>query len=192
MPDATIVGGPNGAGKSTFARELVQTRGLRYLGADRIAKEIRPDAPEEASIQAGRVFIQRLRAAIDDRQDLVVESTLAGRGLRRYLDRMQEAGYSVRVVFIFLETPEQCVRRVRQRVKKGGHHVPREDVVRRFRRSIQNFWTVYRTRADQWALFFNGDDRFYDVASGSQLSTTVRDESLFDLFFSHLSSEDDG
>lgn len=192
MPDATIIGGPNGAGKSTFARELVRTSGLRYLGADRIAKEINPEAPEEASLQAGRLFLRRLRAAIDERQDLVVESTLAGRGLRRDLDRMQKAGYTVRIVFIVLESPEQCVRRVRQRVEKGGHHVPEEDVVRRFHRSIRNFWTVYRPRADEWALFFNGGNRFHDVATGTGASSTIQDESLFDLFLTHLSSSNDG
>ena len=66
MPEALIVGGPNGAGKSTFALEYLQERDLRYLSADRIAVELNPEAPEEAKIQAGKVFFRRLNQAIED------------------------------------------------------------------------------------------------------------------------------
>ena len=72
------------------------------------------------------------------------------------------------IVFIFLKSPEMSVARVRNRVEAGGHHVPTEDVVRRFYRSKQNFWHIYRERVDRWSLFYNSDEHFQEVASGER------------------------
>jgi len=191
MPEALIVGGPNGAGKSTFALEYLQERDLRYLSADRIAVELNPEAPEEAKIQAGKVFFRRLNQAIEDGEDLVVESTLAGRGMGRIIERIGEKGYMLRIAFLFLDTPEMCVRRVKQRVRRGGHDVPRPDIIRRFYRSIWNFWTVYRKRGDQWYLFSNTEDRFQQVAFGEEAEQVVLEETLFDAFQELVSSADE-
>lgn len=182
MPNALIVGGPNGAGKSTFAREYLRGRDELFLSADRIAAQLNPDQPSAARIEAGREFIRRLRRAVEAERDLVVESTLAGRGMNRMLTGLQDAGYRVRLVFLVLDSPDLCVQRVRERVQRGGHHVPREDVVRRYHRSIYQFWSVYRHRADQWYLFDNTDEQFRQVAAGEGGNYAVLDDALFDRF----------
>ena len=41
------------------------------------------------------------------------------------------------------------------RVKQGGHHVPRADVLRRFQRGWLNFQKFYRPLADVWAVYDN-------------------------------------
>ena len=46
------------------------------------------------------------------------------------------------------------LRRVRQRVRKGGHDVPEVDLRRRFLPSLRNFFSVYLALADE-ALLFN-------------------------------------
>jgi predicted ABC-type ATPase len=45
-------------------------------------------------------------------------------------------------------------RRVRQRVRKGGHAVPSADLRRRFLPSLRNFFSLYLPLADE-ALLFN-------------------------------------
>jgi len=187
VPDALVVGGPNGAGKSTFATEYLKEREQRYLSADHIASEINPDAPETAKIQAGKAFFRELRQSMKARQSVVVESTLAGRGMGRMLERFREAGYTVRIAFLFLDTPEMCVWRVKERVQQGGHDVPREDVVRRFHRSIRNFWSMYRHNVDRWYLFYNAGEQFQEVAFGEEENHTVVSEALFDIFRQHVS-----
>jgi predicted ABC-type ATPase len=182
VPDALVVGGPNGAGKTTFATEYLTERDQRYLSADHIAAEINPDAPETAKIQAGKAFLHRLQRSIDEKKSLVVESTLAGRGMGRMLERFREAGYTVRIAFLFLDTPEMCVRRVKERVQQGGHDVPRQDVIRRFHRSIRNFWSTYRHNVDRWYLFYNAAEQFQGVAFGEGKSHSVVNEALFDIF----------
>ncbi len=46
-------------------------------------------------------------------------------------------------------------RRVRERVRNGGHRVPEAIVRRRYARSLSNFFNLYRPFADSWLLLDN-------------------------------------
>jgi predicted ABC-type ATPase len=181
-PTVLIVGGPNGAGKTTLAEPYANQTGQPYLGADRIAKDLNPEDPYAVRMAAGRRFLRRLDAFIEDRALFVVESTLAGRGLARYVDRMNDAGYVTRIAFVVLDSADLCVRRVQERVRKGGHHVPEADVRRRYARSKTNFWTLYRPKVDRWHLLSNAEDGFTDVAAGTSTDTFVMDDDAFETF----------
>ena len=187
-PTVLIVGGPNGAGKTTLAEPYAEQKNQSYLAADRIAEEIDPDDPYAVRMAAGRQFLRRLAAFIDDRISFVDESTLAGRSLARSIDRMNEAGYTTRIAFVVLDSADLCVRRVQERVRKGGHHVPDADVRRRYTRSKKNFWTLYRPKVDRWHLLLNADDGFVDVATGTPTDTFVLDDDAFDAFHRDLST----
>ena len=189
MPEALIVGGPNGAGKTTFALEYLAGRPSPYLSADAIAKEINPEAPEEAKVAAGKAFFRQLDALIQGGESFVVESTLSGLGFARAMERMRAEGYAVAVVFVFLASPDVCVARVRERVRKGGHHVPEADVRRRYGRSLGNFWDVYRFKADRWQLFFNAEKGYEEVAAGRGEAYQVYDEQLFKQFKADLTDD---
>ena len=187
-PTVLIVGGPNGAGKTTLAAPYAERHGLPYLGADRIAAELNPDDPYAVRMEAGRQFLQQLTTSIESATSFVVESTLAGRGLARYVDRMNEAGFVTRIAFVFVDSADLCVRRVRERVQKGGHYVPEEDVRRRYVRSKANFWTLYRPKVNRWHLLINSEDRFVDVAAGTGAETFVLDAEAFDAFHQDIST----
>ena len=181
-PTVLIVGGPNGAGKTTLAAPYAEQKDLPYLAADQIAEDLNPDDPYAARMAAGRQFLRRLDAFIEDRASFVVESTLAGRSLVRYVDRMNEAGYTTRIAFVFLDSADLCVRRVQERVRKGGHHVPEPDVRRRYHRSKKNFWALYRPMVRRWHLLLNAEDGFVDVAFGSPTDTFVLDDDAYESF----------
>jgi predicted ABC-type ATPase len=72
-------------------------------------------------------------------ESFVVETTLSGRTMRRLLSRARNAGFEITIVFIYLDSPDTCVARVRERVRGGGHNVPENDIRRRFYRSCANF-----------------------------------------------------
>ncbi len=185
-----IVGGPNGAGKTTWVKGTLSAQGdtLPYLSADQIAAELAPGRPEKAAIAAGREFLRQLREAIESGEELIVESTLSGRGMTRYFQLARDHGYRIVVVFIFLRRAELCVRRVQQRVRKGGHDVPEVDILRRYARSRTNFWNIYRHMADSWHLFFNDrEESFLEVAMGETDMEHILETELFELF---LKSED--
>ncbi len=181
-PQLVIVGGPNGAGKTTFAVEYAAEMGLDYLGDDSIADEMSPGNPGSVRIAAARTYIDRLQNALAQRQSLVIESTLAGRMLHRHLQSARQNGYWITVIFVFLATETACLARIQERVARGGHNVPEEDVKRRFPRTFRQFWTDYRMLADDWAIFSNGGEAFELVTSGSGEESEVNDESLFEDF----------
>ena len=178
-----IVGGPNGAGKTTWVRgALADKSGGHYLSADQIAAELSPGSPEMVAVAAGRRFLHRLRSAIHEGEELIVESTLSGRGMARYLKLAREHEYRVVIVFVFIHRADLCVRRVRARVRRGGHSVPEADILRRYGRSRMNFWNIYRPLADEWHLYFNGGESFEMVASGDFESMVVYNKPRLDLF----------
>lgn len=167
-PELIIVGGANGSGKSTVALPLSVRTGIRYLGADAIAAKLNSESPADAAFEAARVFIKTLSRAINQQESLIVESTLSGLVLRKWLFKAKQNGYYITILFLYLESPELNIKRIKERVKKKEHFVPNRDVRRRFPRANFNFWSSYKELADEWILFNNAGKTAQEIASGGE------------------------
>ena len=182
-PAVVVLAGPNGAGKSTAA-SVVLPELLRipiFVNADTIARGLAAFAPETAAIAAGRIMLDRLTELADAGESFAFETTLASRTFAKRLRAMRTRGYSVNLVFVWVSTPELSVRRVADRVRLGGHHVPTEDIHRRYERGLQNFFRLYRPLADRWWFFDNSTAegrRVIAEHTGGQ--TTIHDQDLWD------------
>ena len=66
-------------------------------------------------------------------------------------------GYRILLHCIVIGSATQAVARVALRVKLGGHHVPEDDVHRRFDRSRRHFLEDYLPLADEWVLWDNAE-----------------------------------
>jgi len=71
------------------------------------------------------------------------------------MESWKRAGYRIEIVYLRLDSVQLALRRVAVRVRQGGHHVLRRDVIRRFKRGWANFETVYRPMAESWAVYDN-------------------------------------
>ena len=150
-----ILAGPNGAGKTTLAREYLPA-GLPFVNADLIAAELAPEDPAAAAVRAGRLMLQQLDAHARAGRSFALETTLAGRNYVRRLERWRASGYVAELIFLQLPSPEMAVRRVRLRVRQGGHDIPEAVVRRRFRAGLRNFRELYSGAVEYWARVDNG------------------------------------
>ena len=64
-------------------------------------------------------------------------------------------GYTVKLIFLALKSPEDAIARVALRVRQGGHNVPVEIIRRRFATGLINFEEKYRYPVDYWQRFDN-------------------------------------
>ena len=87
--------------------------------------------------------------------DFAFESALSGRSDAGRLQDWKRAGYRIEIVFLRLASPELALRRIAARVRQGGHHVPKADVLRRFDGGWANVERVYRPLAEAWAVYDN-------------------------------------
>lgn len=156
-PTLYIIAGPNGAGKTTFARKFLPKYAecTQFVNADLIALGLSPFAPETAALRAGRLVLERIDEFSRQRVDFGVETTLAGRSYAPLFRRLKGDGYRIHLFFLWLPEVDTTIARVADRVRRGGHHVPEEDVRRRYVRGLRNFAEVYRPLLDGWILFDN-------------------------------------
>lgn len=156
QPRCIVIAGPNGAGKTTFAREFLprDAKITHFVNADLIAGGLSPLHPELAALAAGRLFLTELDRLAKARLNFAFETTLSGLAHLIRLKRWKAAGYRIEILFLRLSSANLALRRVATRVRQGGHHVPRADLLRRFIRGWQKFPT-YRALADAWGVYDN-------------------------------------
>ena len=160
-PAIYLIAGCNGAGKTTFAGEFLpkEVKCLRFFNADEIARGLSPLDPGAGAVQAGRLLLQQIEQSLRRRETFALESTLSGLAYVRLLRQAKRRDYSVILFYLWLPDSSMAIRRVRERVRKGGHDVPADDIRRRFRRSLANLNRYYLPLADAWAIFDNSGDR---------------------------------
>jgi len=154
-PRAIIIAGPNGAGKTTFAREFLAAEGScpTFINADLIAAGLSPLQPDAADMKAMRLMAEQMRDCVAHRRDFAAESTLAGRAYVSIIRGWRTIGYRVKIIYLWLDSVDLAIDRVRFRVAEGGHNVPEDVIRRRFSQGWKNFNEMYRPLADVWQVY---------------------------------------
>jgi predicted ABC-type ATPase len=88
-------------------------------------------------------------------ESFAFETTLSGRGYARLIPAWRVDGYTVKLFFLKLATPELAIARVRQRVREGGHDVPEPTIRRRFSAGLRNLQVIYQPLVSEWAIYEN-------------------------------------
>ena len=156
-----MVAGPNGSGKTTMVMELIDKGPTLYefINADEIAKGLAPLHPENMTLTASKLMIQRLKELLQANKSFAFETTAAGINYIKHLKMAKAKGYEVNLVFLWLSSPEQAIERVAERVKQGGHHIPEETIVRRYYAGLKNLITTYLPFADTAIIMDNSSEK---------------------------------
>lgn len=177
-----IISGCNGAGKTTASYTLLpEVFGCKeFVNADEIAKGLSPFNPEGVAIDAGKVMIQRITDLLAREETFAIETTLASRSLNNLVSKAQASGYSVKLLFFWLNSTKLAMRRVAQRVKEGGHNIPVNVIKRRYVSGIKNLFKIYIPHVDNWLIADNSAvPRTLVAEGGRKLKTVIYDNERY-------------
>jgi len=183
MPRLYIISGCNGAGKTTASYSLLpeMLNCSEFVNSDEFAKGLSPFNPEKASIQASRFMLSKIRYLLKKQRDFAVETTLATRTLLKTAKVAQHAGYTVTLLYFWLNSPELAIDRVKARVQSGGHDIPEETIRRRYHVGIDYFFHYYAPICERWILADNSQIPFRVIAEGSRNDViNIKDQETYD------------
>ncbi|MBR5104755.1 MAG: zeta toxin family protein [Bacteroidales bacterium] len=182
MPRLYIISGCNGAGKTTASYSLLPEMldCKEFVNSDEFAKSLSPFDPSQASIQASRYMLMKVRYLLKRNEDFAVETTLATRTLLKIVKAAQDAGYTVTLLYFWLNSPELAIARVKARVEAGGHNIPEETIRRRYNVGIDYFFNIYAPISERWILADNSQIPFRVIAEGSKNDViNIKDEETY-------------
>lgn len=155
----TIVGGVNGAGKSSLTGVLKAERNdLGYIiDVDKIAFENQGD-----NYKAARIAISKIEQFIKRGITFSQETTLSGHMVERTIAKAKNANYDIHLFYVGLSSAEESIKRIKNRVEKGGHNIPTEDVIRRYNNRFDDLIRIL-PYCDE-VKFYDNENRFDNVA----------------------------
>ena len=150
----TIIGGVNGVGKSSLSGVLsaestdlgiiIDTNKINAaLGGDRI--------------KGGKLAIKRINYCLEKGINFTQETTLSGVRTIKTIPKARELDYFIRLYYVGVSSSDQSISRIKNRVKKGGHSIPDEDVQRRYEKRFADLSRV---------LSYCNEVRFFDNENG--------------------------
>ncbi len=182
-----VFAGANGSGKTTVAKKFTKNIGIPFINADEIAETFKNN-PE---IKAGKKFIAELEKQIQKGKSFAIESTISGKTLVKHLKSAKAKGFRIVMVYLYLNNYDTNIERIKIRVKSGGHDVPTKDVIRRFYRSKNNFWNIYRNLSEDWILIYNPNESLTPVALGNMRNKDFKtiNEKLMENFLEQVNEK---
>lgn len=151
----TLIGGVNGAGKSSLTGSMRYTRSDFGVVVDPDMLTVQCGGDE---YEGGKLAVERIENALKDGVNFTQETTLSGGYPKRLCKRAKEAGYYIRLFYVGLDTVDESIRRIQNRVKRGGHDIPTKDVEARFSHRFEDVLKIL-PYCDE-AKFFDNDNGF--------------------------------
>lgn len=142
-----------------------------YINPDDIAKHLDGNDLENAR-KAQRIAEKKRLELLEQGISHSFESVMSHPSKIEYLVTARNKGFHVVLIFVGINDPKINVARVSDRVKKGGHDVPTDKIIERYKRTMEMLFDA-TMEADE-ALVFDNTDRL----KGLQLAAKVKGKQL--------------
>lgn len=153
----TIIGGVNGVGKSSLYGVL---------------KRVRTDMGVSIS-ESSSLYEKCINDCLEKGIDFTQETTLSGKKTLKTILAAREKNYCIRLFYVAVSSSEEGIRRIANRVARGGHNIPDDDVKRRFNNRYDDLLAVFPYCNE--AHFYDNENGFEEVGeyrSGDILFTS--------------------
>lgn len=159
MKTYTIVAGVNGCGKSSLT-------GVLRTENDDLGKIIDVDKITVScggnTMDGAKKAIALIDECLEKEICFTQETTLSGKKTLHTIRRAIEKDYYIRLYYVGLDTMEESLLRIENRVKKGGHNIDTDAVTRRFGKRFDDLLAVLPYCNE--AIFYDNDNGFRTVA----------------------------
>ena len=169
QPTYTIFAGVNGSGKSTLYN-------MPYIYHDNLGVRINSDeilvanggdwknAKDQA--KAMKDAVRLIKDCIKKGIPFNQETTLSGRSIINNILNAKKSGFKIKLHYVGLESSKLAIQRVADRVNKGGHGIPKEDIERRYNTSLSNLKEVIPLVDN---LYIYDNSKYRDLQKVAQL-----------------------
>lgn len=159
MKTYIIVAGVNGCGKSSLT-------GVLRTEVDNLGKIIDVDKITAAcgsnAIEGGKKAVEIIDDCLEKEICFTQETTLSGKKTLNTIKRAIEKDYYIRLYYVGLDTMEESLLRIENRVKKGGHNIDADTVANRFEKRFDDLLLILPYCNE--ATFYDNDNGFVTVA----------------------------
>jgi predicted ABC-type ATPase len=180
MPELFIIAGCNRAGKTTAAYNLLPEvfQTIEFVNADEIARAINKDNVDSAAFAAAKIMLQKIDKFITTGKSFAIETTLSGLTYLKIIEQAKSFGFTITLLFVYLEDVEIALERVALRVIKGGHNIPTDVIKRRYSKGLNNL-PKYLSRVDNWYVLDNSVSEYTQIAKSISTIKEVTDIEIF-------------
>lgn len=130
-PMLLLFAGPNGSGKSTITSHFDMVG--EYTNADDVVA-----STGISIVDAAKLVDERRYAAIEAKKDFTFETVLSSEYKMDILRKAKDEGYFIKCFFVLTVDPSINIARIEARVAQGGHDVPSDKVISRYKKSLAN------------------------------------------------------
>jgi len=87
--------------------------------------------------------------------DYLFSAPLSGKTYLNLIQKLKKQGWQIELYYLWLPSIEFSAQRVQERVEHGGHHIPLQDIQRRYPKGIYNLMHHYAPLCDSLVCFDN-------------------------------------
>lgn len=162
----TIIGGVNGVGKSSLSGVLsAENTDLGIIiDTDKLTAEQVGDR-----IKGGKLAIERIEDCLKKGINFTQETTLSGVRTLKTIQKARELDYFIRLYYVGVNSSEESIKRIKNRVEKGGHNIAPQDVERRYSKRFEDLAKI---------LPYCNEVRFFDNENGFTEKAEYKNGSL--------------
>jgi predicted ABC-type ATPase len=185
-----VVGGTNGVGKSTIREELLGPS-IPYINADFIAQQLKIQHASLMLAELARQYgSEQIKKYIEAGQSFAFENNMHEAKTFQWLVEMQKSGYRIELFYIGVENLIITTKRIQERVKRGEHHVPPNEVYTRYENGMK-LLRYYFNMPDKILMIDNTDFRYacLEVEKGKIIFYPANSPDWIKAFVSSLDSK---